>query len=193
MVTKSLRRPRLKPGTYNWRVVPWAPLAILALVCGLVQVTAGVVLYLLGVYFEPWSLRLMMVLQAAYIVVGNRWYGTHVLRGQTTYWKALIVGIVISVGVGLVYAIYNLVSVSFVYAHFLEDMVQAQFASESVGMDPARAAQLLESLRAGVTLSGLAIANLIGAARFGTMLSLLISLGFLRRWRLARPAMREGA
>ena len=43
--------------------------------------------------------------------------------------------------------IVGLVSVPFIYPHFLEDMVQAEFGRASVGLDTAQAAQLLGSLR----------------------------------------------
>ena len=163
--------------------IRWAPLVAVGLACGLVQVAVGVVLYLSGVYFEPWSLRVMMVLLAACIVAGNWWYGKRVLAGHTTYWKALLVGIVISVLMGLMYITYNAVSISFVYAHFLEDMVQAEFARASVGMEPARAAQLLDSLRAEFTLRNIVVGNLTAVSRLGTIYSILISVGFLKRWR----------
>ena len=162
--------------------IRWAPLVALGLVCGLVQVAVGIVLYLSDVYFEAWSLRVMTALLAVCIVAGNWWYGKHVLAGQTTYWKALLVGIVISVSMGLVYIAYNAVSISFVYAHFLEDMVQAEFARASAGMEPARAAQLLDSLRAEFTLRNLVVGNLTAASRLGTIYSILISVGFLKRW-----------
>ena len=170
--------------------IRWTPLVALGLACGLVQVAVGVVLYLSGVYFEPWSLRVMMVLLAVCIVAGNWWYGKHVLTGHTTYGKALLVGIVISVLMGLMYIAYNAVSISFVYAHFLEDMVQADFARASVGMDPARAAQLLDSLRAELTLRNLVVGNFTAVARLGTIYSILIAVGFLKRWR--RPPTRSG-
>jgi hypothetical protein len=89
----------------------WGPLVAVGLIAGLAQVLVGVVLYLSGVYFEPWSLRLMIGLLAACIGVGNWWYGRHVLAGRTTYWKALLVGVVISVCSGLVYITYNVISV----------------------------------------------------------------------------------
>ncbi len=168
--------------------IRWRPLVALALVCGLVQVAVGVVLYLSGVYFEAWALRLIMLLQAVYIVAGNWWYGRRVLGGQTSYPKALLVGVVISIGVGVVYAIYNLVSVGFVYSHFLEDMIQAEFARASAGMDAAQSAKLLQSLRAELTLAGLAVGNFVAATRFGVLLSVLLSLGFLRLWRRGRQA-----
>jgi hypothetical protein len=74
--------------------IRWAPLVAVGLVCGLVQVAVGVVMYLSGVYCEAWSLRVMTALLAVCIVAGNWWYGKHVLAGHTTYWKALLVGIV---------------------------------------------------------------------------------------------------
>ena len=172
--------------------IRWAPLVAVGLACGLVQVVVGVVLYLSGVYFEPWSLRVMMALLAGCIVAGNWWYGKHMLAGHTTYWKALLVGIVISVLMGLTYITYNAVSISFVYAHFLEDMVQAEFARASVGMEPARVAQLLDSLRAEFTLRNTVIGNFTAVSRLGTIYSILISVGFLKRWRRAQAVAGEG-
>lgn len=163
----------------------WAPLVGVGLVCGLVQVTVGVVLYLTGVYFEPWSLRIMMVLLAGCIAAGTAWYGKHVLGGQTTYWKALLVGVVISASMGLMYVTYNAVSITFLYPHFLEDMVQAEFARASVGMEPGRAAQLIDSLRAELTLRNVVVGNLTAVCRLGTVYSIIISVGFMKRWRRA--------
>jgi hypothetical protein len=169
----------------------WAPLVAVGLASGLVHVTAGVTMYLSGVYFAPWSVRFMTALLAVCIVVGNWWYGKHVLGGRTTYWKALLAGIVISVLTGLVYVTYNVVSISFVYPHFLEDMIQAEFARASVGMDPARAAQLLDSLRADITIRSIVAGNFAAVSRLGTFLSVLISVGFLGRWRRVPRAVEE--
>jgi hypothetical protein len=166
----------------------WGPLAALGLVCGLVHVALGIVLYLAGVYFEPGSLRLMTFVLAAYIGVGNWWYGRHVLGGKTSYPKALLVGVVISVTTGLVYAAYNFVTVSFVYSEFLEQMIQAEFARASAGLDTVAAAALLRELRAGVSLGGLMMGNLAAVSRIGTAFSVLIAIGFMGRWRGARVA-----
>ena len=166
--------------------IRWTPLLAVGLVCGLVQVAVGIVLYLSGVYFEPWSLRVTTALLAVCIVVGNWWYGNHVLAGHTSYWKALLVGIVISVSMGLVYIAYNAISVWFVYGHFLEDMVQAEFARASAGMEPSQAARLLDSLRAELTLRNLVVGNLTAVSRLGSIYSVLISVGFMKRWRRAR-------
>ena len=166
----------------------WGPLAALGLVCGLVHVILGIVLYLAGVYFEPGSLRLMTFVLAAYVAVGNWGNGRHVLEGKTNYPKALLVGIVISVTTWFLYAVYNFVTVSFVYTEFLEQMVQAEFARASVELDTAAAARLLSDLRAGASLDRLMMGNFAAVARIGTVFSILIAVGFIGRWRRARVA-----
>jgi hypothetical protein len=169
----------------------WVPLVKVGLVAGLVQVVAGAAMYLSGVYFERWSLQLMMLLTVASIAAGNWWYGKYVLGGQTTYWRALLVGVVMSVLMAAVYVTYNLLSVSFIYPHFIEDMVQAEFDQASVGLDPAQAGQLLRSLRSQLTLRNLAVGNFVGAFRFGTMASVFVAFGFLAQWRRLRRRSRE--
>jgi hypothetical protein len=171
----------------------WAPLLQVGAIAGLANMAVGVVLYLSGVYFEPWSLRLMILLLAVSIAAGNWWYGKHVLGGQTTYWKALLVGVVISVSMALVYITYNAVSISFVYSHFLEEMVLAEFDRASAGMDTTQAARLLDSLRAEATLRNLIVGNFTAASRIGTFWSVVISLAFLQRWRRTRPVERRAS
>ena len=108
--------------------------------------------------------------------------------GKTSYPKALLVGVVISVTTGLLYAAYNFVTVSFVYSEFLEQMIQAEFGRASAGLDTAAAARLLAELRAGVSLGGLMMGNLAAVSRIGTAFSVLIAVGFMGRWRSARVA-----
>lgn len=167
------------------------PLVKVGLIAGLANVAVGIVLYLTGAYFQPWALILMTLLLPVYIAVGNWWYGKHVLRGNTTYPKALLVGIVISVLIGLTYVTYNIVSITFVYGDFLEEMIQAEFARLSAGMDAVNASQLLDRLRAESTLKGLVVGNLMAVCRLGTAFSLLVALGFLKRWRNPSPAESE--
>ncbi len=165
--------------------IRWAPLIKVGLIAGLANVTVGIVLYLSGVYFQPWALVLMTLLLPMYIATGNWWYGKHVLRGHTTYPKALVVGVVISVITGLVYITYNVVSITFVFSHFLDDMIQAEFARAAAGMDAASAGRLLDTLRAERTLGSLVVGNLMAICRLGAAFSVLIALGFLQRWRRA--------
>ncbi len=157
----------------------WRPLFAIGLISGLIHVTVGVAMYFAGIYFWPGSLLVINLALASCIVAGTCWYGRHVLDGSTTYLSAWLVGIVIAVCTGLVYVTYNIVSVSFVYPHFLEDMVQAEFARQQVlGMDPSRATQVLESLRRETTLGVIVAGNLSGFVRIGTILSALTAIAF---------------
>ena len=90
-------------------------------VAGLAQVVAGVVMYLAGVYFAPWSMFVSLLLLLLCIVAGTKWYATQHLNGKITYFQALKVGIAISVATGLIYALYNLISISWFYPNFLDD------------------------------------------------------------------------
>jgi hypothetical protein len=160
----------------------WKPLAAIGLVSGLIEVTIGVALYLMGVYFAPGSLLFVVLALAACIALGTRWYARHVLDGRTTYWSAMLVGVVIALCTSLVYATYNVLSISFVYPRSLDDMVQAEFARQkTVGMDPSQAAQTLESLRRETTLWRLVAENLRGFVQFGTILSALTAIAFRRK------------
>ncbi len=169
----------------------WAPLIVVGIISGLAHVTLGVAMYLAGVYFAPWGMWPFLALTATCIAVGTWWYGKHVLAGRTTYWKALLCGVVISVMTGLVYITYNFISISFAYPHFIEDWVQAVFAMESAGMDQAGAAQLLERLRTEITLPRIMLNNLRIFFVSGTFLSLLISVAFIGRWRRAPQQVTE--
>lgn len=156
----------------------WKPLLAAGLISGLMQVIAGVVMYLSGVYFAVWSGIVSLLLLAACIAAGTRWYVTRVLGGRTTYWTALLVGIVIAVVTGLVYATYNVVSISFVYPHFLEEMAQAEFARRRPGLDQSQTRQVLESLRARTTMGTIVVNNLRAFTAAGTVLAALVAVAF---------------
>ena len=46
----------------------------IGVMAGVVQVIAGVAMYLAGVYFKPWSMLVTGVVLLLCIVVGTRWY-----------------------------------------------------------------------------------------------------------------------
>ena len=142
------------------------------LVAGVVQALAGVAMYLAGVYFAPWSMFVTLVVLILCIVVGTRWYTANYLNNEITYAQALIVGIVISVATGVVYAVYNLISISFFYPHFLDELVRVRMAQTMFPQSP----DSFASLREGVSASELAISNLIRLSILGSVLSLIISL-----------------
>ena len=171
----------------------WRPLLAAGLVSGLAQIVAGVVMYLSGVYFAAWSALVSLLLLAVGIAGGTRWYVVRVLGGRSTYLTALLVGIVIGVSTGLVYVIYNIVSISFVYPHFLEDMVQAEFARrQSAGLDPSRARQVLDTLRARTTIGTVVANNLRAFSLFGAVLSALTAIAH-RKGTVALPGPRMSA
>jgi hypothetical protein len=147
------------------------------LMAGVAQVVAGVAMYLAGVYFAPWSFFVSLFLLLVCIVVGTRWYAVHCLNGKISYSQALRVGIVISVSTGLVYAVYNMVSISWFYPHFLDEVVRARMAQVGINQQNA---DTFASMRAEVSARGIAISNLIRLSVFGTILSLITSL-FLKR------------
>ncbi len=168
-----------------------APLVVAGIIAGLAHVTLGVAMYLAGVYFAPWSMWPFLAMTATCIAVGNWWYGKRVLAGRTTYPKALLGGVVISVMIGLVYITYNFISISFIYSHFLEDWVQAMYATDSVGLDAAAAAALLDRLHAEISLPRIMVNNLRMMSVTGSVLSLLISVAFIGRWRRAPKGIPE--
>jgi hypothetical protein len=149
----------------------------LGVTAGAAQVVAGVVMYLAGVYFAPWSMGVSLLLLLVCIVVGTRWYRDHYLNGEMTYLQALSVGIVISVCTGVVYAIYNMVSIAWLYPNFLDEVVRARMAQMAA---QGQSTDSFATMRAEVSAPGIAIPNLIRLSIAGSLLSLLSSL-FLKR------------
>lgn len=144
------------------------PVVSVGVVCGLAQVVAGVSMYLAGVYFAPWSMFVSLFLLLVCIVVGTRWYATHGLNGKITYLQALSVGVVISISTGLVYALYNLISISWLYPNFLNEVVRARMAQPAI-----KGQSSFVAMRAEVSALEIAIPNLIRLSVVGSFLSLL--------------------
>ena len=122
-------------------------LAYLALVAGILQVLAGIAMYLAGVYFAPWSMAVSLGVLLVCIAGATRW------RAPSTYGQAVMVGVVISAGTGLVYALYNVISISFFYPDFLNQMARETGTR--------------------VSILGVAIPNLIRLTVLGAVLSLV--------------------
>ena len=142
---------------------------------GLAQVIAGVAMYLAGVYFALWSMFVTGFLLLLCIVFGTKWYAAQHPNGKITYWQAVSVGVVISISSGLIYAVYNLISISWFYPNFLDDLVRARLAQ---AMFPGTVS--FAEMRAEVSALGIAIPNLIRLSVFGSILSFLTSL-FLKQ------------
>lgn len=153
---------------FNWKI-----LVAIGLLAGLIQVAVGVAMYVAGVYFVSWSIFPTLFVLLLSIVFGTRYYRDSVLNGQITYGQALVVGIVISVSTGVVYAIYNVISISFIYPRFLEDLINVNLASAPASE---RTPQFIAALRESVTATTIALSNLIRLSVIGTILSVLASL-----------------
>ena len=138
------------------RKLRWKLLLEIGLIAGIVQALAGVVMYVAGVYFAAWSMLVSGGILVLCIVLGTRWYRDNVLGGTMTYSQALIIGIVISISTGIIYALYNVISISFLYPNFLDDTIRAG----------ARDA----------TLPKIAVGNLIRLSIGGAILSIITSI-----------------
>ena len=152
----------------------------LGLTAGAVQVIAGVVMYLAGVYFAPWSMLVSLFVLLVCIVLGTRWYRDRYLNGGISYQQAVSVGIAISVCTGMVYAVYNLVTISWFYPSFLDQVVRARLAQLAA---QGKSAESFAAMRAEVSAAGIAIPNLIRLAVAGSFLSLISSLFLKQRTR----------
>jgi hypothetical protein len=161
---------------FNWKV-----LLLIGLVAGIIQALTGVAMYVAGVYFAGWSMLVSVLVLLLCIVLGTRWYRNNTLGGTITYPHALIAGIVISVSTGIVYALYNVISISFLYPHFLDAMISDSIARiQASGLSTEQTAELIASMKRNATLPRLASGNLIRLSVIGTVLSAVTSI-FLRR------------
>lgn len=132
----------------------------IAVIAGLAQVVAGLTMYFAGVYFAPWSMAVSLIVLLTCIILGVSRHRDGALQGGISYAQALGAGAVISLTTGVLYAIYNVVTVQFVYDDFL--------------------GQIARITGHATTLPALAIGNLVRLTVFGTVLS-GISAAFLKR------------
>ncbi len=152
-------------------------LVVVGLVAGLIQAATGVVMYLSGVYFAPWSMGVSVFVLLCCMVCGTLWYSRTRPHAAFSYSQALVCGVTISVFTGLVYAAYNLVTIAWIYPHFLDEVANAQFAQFAAHGQSARS---LETIRSTLSAPGIAIPNLVRLSIIGSLLSLVTSI-FLKR------------
>jgi Protein of unknown function (DUF4199) len=169
-------------GVYSlMRVSEWnrAALVRVGVVAGAVQAAAGIAMYRAGVYFAPWSMGVSVAVLFLCVVGGTYWYRTHFLNDAITYPQAVLMGTIISVCTGVVYACYNLITISYLYPHFLDEVVRARLADAAA---PPQGPDAIAAMRAQVSAAGIAIPNLVRLSVFGTAISLVTSL-FLKKTR----------
>jgi Protein of unknown function (DUF4199) len=148
------------------------------LVAGVTQAAAGFAMYGTGVYFAPWSMGVSAGVLVLCIVVGTSWYTSHYLNNAISYPQAVLVGAIISVCTGVVYACYNLITISYVYPDFLDEVVRAQLADMG---QPHLGLMHSGPTRPQVSAPGIAIPNLVRLSIFGTAIALVTSVFVKRR------------
>jgi uncharacterized protein YebE (UPF0316 family) len=170
----------------NWRI-----LLVVGLIAGILQALAGVVMYVADVYFASWSMLVSGLVLFLCIALGTKWYKDNVLGGIVTYSQAVIIGIVISVSTALIYVLYNVISISFIYPNFLDDMIQDVVARiRASGLSSEQTAELIDSLKRNATVPKIALGNFIRLSIVGTIFSLIISI-FLRTKGLQRSTSED--
>ena len=122
--------------------------------------------------FFSWSIFINVFVLLLCIAFGTRWYTAHFMGGHITSTDALVIGALISVFTGLVYAIYNIVSVSFIYPHFLDDLVRFRAARTPLSE---QTPEIIAAMRARITAPRLAWSNFVLLAGTGSLLSLIAS------------------
>jgi hypothetical protein len=159
----------------------WDLILRVAAIAALVEVAAGIVMYIGGVYFAPWSGPVSLLVLGGSIAMAQRWYAARTAPERMGYAVALAVGAAVAAITGITYVAYNLVSISFVYPHFIQEMVDARFAQlRSPGMNQEQANQLLSRLRSEITLRTIAVGNLRFLTVMGTLLAAVLAI-FTRR------------
>lgn len=156
----------------------WRSILGLGLISGVVQVVAGIVMYLAGVYFAPWSMLVSVLVLLVCIGGCTRQYAARHPGSPLGYGRAVALGAVISLVTGVVYAVYNLISINYFYPGFLDQVAQARVAMLEARQLPHDS---LETLRAELSAGGIALPNLVRLTALGSVLSLLNALSFRRR------------
>jgi hypothetical protein len=73
---------------------------------------------------------------------------------------------------GIVYAVYNLISISFFYPNFLANMINARLATMPASE---RTPEFIAAMREGTNAKTIALSNLIRLSLFGTWLSIFLA------------------
>lgn len=154
----------------NWKAILRA-----GLLSGVIQVITGICMYVGGIYFAPWSTLISTIVLAACILLGVRWYRRRHGMNQVTFGRAFIVGAAIGVITGLVYGLYNVVSITFFYPDFINEMIEAAVLRQSEVLNPAQLNALAASLHERLSREMIAFTNLGFLAVLGAVESLVIA------------------
>lgn len=157
----------------------------ISVAAGILQSVAGIIMYVTGVYFAPWSMLVSALVLLLCIIVGTRLYLARFSDGEIGYKRALTAGIVISLVTGLVYAIYNVLTISFFYPQFLDEMVRVRMALPAADQ---QTHESFEVMRAQISVAGIALSNFIRLSVIGSILSAINALFWIGRRPSAQTA-----
>jgi hypothetical protein len=161
----------------NIQTLHWKKLVVLGLTAGGLQVAAGVIMYLEGLYFIQGSFFISLAVLLSCIVTESRWYRNSILHGEINFVTSFLVCAFIGVSTGVMYALYNVISISFFYPHFLEDWVRSQTAYiQASGLDSDQTKAMIETIKKNTTMPRIALSNLISLSTWGIIMSLVTSL-----------------
>ena len=162
-------------------ILKWKPLLSVCIISGLIQVIVGVIMYLAGFYFHPLSSIVSIVVVILCLILGLLWYRNNHMNGEGSYSQILIVGVFISISIGIIYALYNIISINFFYPHFMEDLINARAEIlKSRGLSDKQIEQMISFARTQLTAAGMAVRNFIFLSASGIVSSLVIAI-FLRK------------
>lgn len=151
---------------------------VYGLTAGLIQVLCGIIMYYAGIYFKSWSILISAAVLVVFIYATIKDYSAK--SGISAYWKLVIPGTVVGLLCGVIYSIYNLISIKYFYPEFIDEAISALFLKRSIGLRGDQLEILNNELHTDLTLGSIAFSNLLLLSLIGLVSSLIISV-FIKR------------
>ena len=158
-------------------------------VAGFVQVIAGITMYLAGIYFTRYSALVNLGLLIVCVVTAIVWLRAKCFQNSFTYQQALKIGVATGLCSGVIYGVYNVISVSFFYPHFLDDFARFRLARL---VSQGHVSMTFEEVRASVSLMRIAVTNCINFTIWGSVISAIAAI-FLRGHSRVSPITSHGS
>lgn len=138
---------------------------LMGIISGMVQILAGIIMYICDIYFERWSLAISLFILGLCILIATIVYLK--ILPKSTYRSLLLTGILVGVCTGLLYLVYNIISISFFYPDFISQAIAAS--------DPADSGKM-ESLNQNTLVASIALSGFLLLSISGLIISLIAPL-----------------
>ncbi|MEM7101962.1 MAG: DUF4199 domain-containing protein [Bacteroidota bacterium] len=145
-----------------------------ALIGSLLLIIAGMALYMMGVMNNTVSNVINLVVMSIAIVLGLRTYRDETLGGSLTFGQGFGTGMLISLIMGVLMAIWTYVFMAFVAPDFIEKILD--MSRESMidrGMDDDTIEQAMKQTAAFMTPAMMSVFAVVGTLLFGLVISLI--------------------